>query len=53
MNWWSGHMTVQQTVELSVIWDAMELMLPHYNGMNSNDNISKLIPRNRLIQYFW
>ena len=40
MNWWSGHMAVQQTVELPVIWDAMELMWPHYNGMNSKNNIS-------------
>ena len=35
MNWWSGHIAVQQTVELPVIWDAMELMWPHYNGMKS------------------
>ena len=33
-------MAVQQTVELPVIWDAMELMLPHFNGMNYKNNIS-------------
>ena len=40
MNWWSGHMAVQQTVDLPVIWDAMELMWPHFNGMNSKNSIS-------------
>ena len=33
-------MAVQQTLELPVIWDAMELMLPHFNGMNSTNNMS-------------
>ena len=33
-------MAGQQTVELPVIWDAMELMLPHFNGMNADYSIS-------------
>ena len=39
MNWWSGHIAFQQTVDLPVIWDAMELMWAHYNGMNSKNDI--------------
>ena len=39
--WYLLRQTVEQTVEVSVIWDAMVLMWRHCSGENDNNSSNK------------